>query len=404
MTNKNEKRNPRGVYERIPGSGVYWIRWHDGEGRRHREKAGTKSAAITLYRKRKQHSLEGRKLPELHRRAVGFGELAKATLDYCRQHHRRPSVDAGRMARLLDWWRDLPADALTPAEIETRLARPDWSDATANRYRALVSLSYRLGMRSGQVSTNPARLVVARRESNPRAGFLDGAQYAQLAAASDSLWLRTFIALAFSFGWRAGELMGLRVRQVDLAERTIRLEPGSTKNGEGRTVKLTSECFELVSACTSGKKPGDPLLTHEDGRPVLGYRWAWENACVRAGLGEYCCATCKTPGRPCAACKRVRRRTSYRYEGLLVHDLRRSAVRILVRAGVPERVAMAISGHKTRAIFDRYHIVNEADLADAARRLEAARIEAKSETQGAPEGAPTTRAELARSRKPIAVQ
>ncbi len=386
----------RGLFEKVPGSGVWWIRWHDAEGRRHREKAGTKSAAITLYRKRKQQALEGRKMPELNRRRVTFGELGHDALDY-RSQQRTSRTDKGRMARLLEWWKDVPADALTPKDIEQRLSRPEWSDATFNRYRAMVSLVYRLGIRHGKVSVNPARLVPARRERNARQGFVDDAQYSQLACLCPSVRMRTLLALGFTYGWRRGELLGMRVKQVNLLDRTIRLEPGTTKNDEGRSVKLTSECYELVRACVEGKAPEDYIFTREDGGRVRDFSKTWADICVGAGLGRFICRTCKTPGRPCPACSKAKRRTSYAYQGLIFHDLRRSAVRNLERAGVPRSIAMKITGHKTEAVYRRYAIVSPADLAEATRRLEQNRANSKDE--GAPEGAPAPRAEVLPSAK-----
>src|SRR5262249_43448694 len=143
------------------------------------------------------------------------------------------------------------------------------------------------------------------------------------------------------YGFRKGELLNLLVGQVDLLGRGIRLNRGETKNDEPRTVILTDECYQLVSQMARGKQSEDFLLTRPDGAPVRDFRGAWDAITKAAKL-----------------------------PGLLFHDLRGSAVRNMVRRGVAERVAMDISGHKTRSVFERYNIVSESDLAEAALRVE----------------------------------
>jgi hypothetical protein len=96
------------------------------------------------------------------------------------------------------------------------------------------------------------------------------------------------------------------------------------------------------------------LVFHRNGHAIADFRKAWAQACIAAGL--YRVVGVNADGSE----KRIPTR--------LFHDLRRSGVRNMVRAGVPERVAMEISGHRTRAIFDRYHIVSEADLRTAMQR------------------------------------
>jgi integrase len=103
------------------------------------------------------------------------------------------------------------------------------------------------------------------------------------------------------------------------------------------------------------------LVFHRRGRPIVDYRKAWLAACVKAGLAQ---PKLDADGRPLLDTKGKPRMVTTK----LVHDLRRTAARNLVRAGVPERVAMAVTGHKTRAMFDRYNIVSEEDLRSAMER------------------------------------
>jgi integrase len=151
------------------------------------------------------------------------------------------------------------------------------------------------------------------------------------------------LALAYSFGFRKTELLTLKVLDVDLLAGTVRLR--TSKNGEPRQVNLTKDTWELLAACCAGKSKGEAVFTRTElsGKrvPVADFRGTWEVV---------------TKSAKC--------------DGLLFHDLRRSAVRNMVRAGIPEVVCMKISGHKTRAVFDRYNIVSERDLADAAKKLE----------------------------------
>ena len=173
-------------------------------------------------------------------------------------------------------------------------------------------------------------------------------EYRKLAElAAGQLWLRGLLALAYTYGFRKAELLEMKCSQVDLLNDTVCPYSGETKNDEGRTVALTRECRELVVELRKGKQPEDYLLTRENGEPIRDLRGAWDALVEAAGL-----------------------------PGLLLHDFRRSAVRNMVRRGIPERVAMKISGHKTRSIFERYNIVSETDIVDAARKIEAGAKEA----------------------------
>lgn len=129
-----------------------------------------------------------------------------------------------------------------------------------------------------------------------------------------------------SFGWRKSELLNLRVRQVDLKARTIRLDAGTTKNNRGRLARMTEEVHTLLTACIERKQPEDYVFTRGDNWRVKDFRKTWKDVCERAGA------------------------------------------RNLRRLGLAENTIMAIGGWKTNAVFKRYDIVSEDDLAEAARR------------------------------------
>jgi integrase len=160
------------------------------------------------------------------------------------------------------------------------------------------------------------------------------------------LWLRTLLTLAYSFGFRREELVTLKVSDVNLLAGTLQLR--DSKNGESRKVALTGDAKNLLAACVTGKGPEDFVFTRECGNEVKDFRETWKKLTLAAGV-----------------------------PGLLLHDMRRSAVRNMVRGGIPETVAMQISGHKTRDVFDRYNITSERDITDAARKIEISQRQAK---------------------------
>jgi len=216
------------------------------------------------------------------------------------------------------------------------------SNGTINRELSVLKRAFHLGRECSPPKLQNVPYFQMLKENNTRKGFLESAQYDRLAreCAKYGLWMRTLFELAYTYGWRHGELLSLRVSQISIAERTIRLNPGETKNEEGREVTMTPLLRQLLQESIRGKQPDDSVLTRKDGRPVGDFRGSWETATKNAGVA-----------------------------GLLFHDLRRTAVRNMIRAGIPERVAMQISGHKTRSIFDRYNVVSQADIQEAVAKL-----------------------------------
>ncbi len=223
-------------------------------------------------------------------------------------------------------------------------------NATINRELALLRASFHLARKSTppMVTTVPF-FPMLDESDNVRKGFLNDQEvqrFADACSAVGGLWLRGLFEIGVAYGWRISEPRGLRVRQIDFAAREINLE--KSKNGDGRTVPiLYDNLLHLLKACCEGKQPNELVFTRTGGsgigkgvQPVRTFYKLWRKVTEEAGL-----------------------------PGLLYHDLRRTAIRNMRRLGIPESVAMKISGHRTRSVFDRYDIVNANDLKEAVRKI-----------------------------------
>jgi integrase len=221
-------------------------------------------------------------------------------------------------------------------------------NAAINRSLALLRRMLNLAKREKKIHDVP--FIEFQKEPPPRKGFVEQADFERLLNLLPT-HLRPLVTLLYYCGTRVGQALKTEWSQVDLKKRLIRFEGEATKNDEAQLLPMGSRLFDLLKD-----------VTPKTGRVFDGtnLRKSWMTACAAAGLGR----KIEVEGKP----------YDPRYEGLTVHDLRRSAVRNLVNAGVAERVAMKITGHKTRAVFDRYHIVSTADVTDAMTAVETASL------------------------------
>lgn len=335
-----EERKLRGIYEREPGSNIWWIRYADTMGRIRREKAGTKGAAIKLYQKRKTEVLQGKKLPEnLRAPLVGFAELTKDALAYSKTHKRSYGDDVIRMEKVLATFRGRSAESITPRELERFLAQNaeenDWAPATINRYRALLSLVYRLGIENGKVKENPARLVKHRQENNARVRYLSAEEETRLRAYIQETYPEHIpeLDLALHTGMRLGEMYSLTWENVNMSRKVLTIP--RSKNGEKRHVPLNATALSALAELRNRSDGTGPVVQNLDGEPLASPRYWFEPALPKAKI----------------------RRFSW-------HCLRHTFASRLVMAGVDLRTVQELMGHKSIEMTVRYsHLAPKHTLA-----------------------------------------
>lgn len=203
------------------------------------------------------------------------------------------------------------------------------SAATINRRMASLRKAIGLAVRHKLAAT---RIEVPHLEERaPRDGFLTPADFSVLAAHLPDDGLRLLVRFLYATGMRVGEARQLEWRDVDGT--VLRIRGATTKNRSARTLPIAGAIADIIAEARQQRRLDCPNIFHRQGEAIGLFRKSWATATKAAG-----------------------------HEGLLVHDLRRSAVRNLIRSGVPERIAMGVTGHKTRNVFDRYNIVSAADL------------------------------------------
>ena len=179
-------------------------------------------------------------------------------------------------------------------------------------------------------------------EDNVREGFIEHAQYSALLNALPD-HLKAMFVVGYHVGNRSGELKKLTWSQVDLKGGEIKLNRKQTKGKKHRTLPIYGDMaawLDMQKTHRDEMWPDCDLVFHYLGRPIGSHMKGWSRACKVAGLN-----------------------------GLRFHDLRRSAVRNLERSGVPRKIAMSITGHKTESIYQRYDIVSQQDMSTAREKM-----------------------------------
>ena len=280
---------------------------------------------------------------------VKFDEMAEVVFDDYQINGRRSLRDVKmRFNRhLLPFFGGRRAASITTSDVQRFMVSRKEAGATngeINRELAAFKRAYSLAIQQRKLMTKPH--IPTLKENNVRKGFFEREQFESLREYLPAE-LKQLVTFFYITGWRFSEVLGLQWNPIDFKAGRVYLNPGETKNDDARVFPFTDDLREALEGQRAYTDDTQrtlgqiiPWVFHREGDQIRSFRRAWLTGCMKAGV-----------------------------TGRIPHYFRRTAVRNLVRAGVPERVAMKMTGHKTRTVFERYNIVNETDLDEAARHL-----------------------------------
>jgi integrase len=344
---RRKKRRPDGTIVELP---KWWLKYYC-QGRPIREPTGTTHRGLALRKlKARIREIEEGMFAGPKADRLRIGELLDGVLLHYKLNNRsyrdfaRPAVNL----HLRPWFGEIRARDLDTPRIQAyQLKRQAQGAAksTINRECALLKVALNLARRQTPPRIKFVPYIPRLAENNVRKGFLEYAEFASLRGALDED-IQPILLFAYYTGCRLGEILSLTWSQVDLDHRIVRLEPGETKNGDPRHFVMVPDLYSTIAVRRTLRDKMYPVcpwvfFRQATGKHVRDFRGAWASACLATGLSD-------AQGEPTR----------------IFHDLRRTGVRNLIRSGVPETVAMKISGHKTRSVFDRYNITCDRDLAE----------------------------------------
>jgi integrase len=342
-----QQKKVRGIFEKIPGSGVWWIRYVAAERRYVREKIGTFAGATKALIKRRNDAQEGIKLPpNLRKRAASFGELADDAASYVKSRYARPADDVARIELLKTRFTGR-ADAITAGNVMSVLdsltAEKKWSPSTRNHHHNLISLAYRLGILHDKVKDSPVRGLRRETENNSRVRFLTPNEEKKLREAirSKPQWAEhePELDLALSTGLRRSSMyLYLTWENVDLAARTLTIP--RTKNGDPITLPLNADAMRALQIFRS-RGDGTGRVVRNPRGETLNVTAHWFPDAVRAA-----------------------KIAPFRW-----HDSRHHFGSMLRQSGVPLGNIAELLGHKGLAMTKRYAHLSISNLHEAVGRI-----------------------------------
>lgn len=336
-------RGERGTSRPYLRGKIWWIRYKvpgEAEERFESSKSSNKQDAVRLLNRRRKE-IDDRQVTSTD---ATVGDLLKLYLADQKKQKRSSYNSAEGYVRLHlePAFGKIKASAITTKMINSFVEQKQtagYQDASINRYLEALRRAYTLGLESLPPLVYVVPTIDQLEENNVREGFLEHEQYIQL---RDELpdHQKLILVIGYHFGMRRGEILTLRWDQVDWDGGIIRLAKKQTKGKKARVAPLYGELRAWLDMAYAVRDPECPFIVSWKGQGISETKRAWKNACKRALLPD-----------------------------LLIHDLRRTAARNMIRAGVPERQVLDIVGWKTRAMLDRYNIMDERDVHTAGEKM-----------------------------------